>query len=235
MQERKHQVRPLDSDIRTGNTGAILAKLIRTIFADIGIKEQDRYEALFVRYVQKAQNHPDAKRMMALRAGLEKELLKTSISWKTFMRGFDFLNVASFEFKIALERKGSDDVSVHGVAAKPMEDSRAGEVLASLLHQIFFDLQIAHDGKRWNDLIHQYIDQSTRSTIEKRQRATMRAGISKEIAKSNMTWKIFIKGLMILEVQAFTIRMEIKHANGKRTIHLCRVIIDGIQLDEESA
>lgn len=99
---RKHQTLPITQEITSGSVGGLLAALWRKILHDIGLKELDRYNSLMERYVQKALLDPNRVEKATARASLSKELLKVSMTWKTFVKGLSFLNVIKFELKIKL-------------------------------------------------------------------------------------------------------------------------------------
>lgn len=101
MLKRKSKVQPFGAPIRTGSVGSILAKLYRTILHDLGI-DPSRYEALMERYIQRAHMDPNRKAKAAARAGLSKELLKETMTFKTFIKGLLFLAVARVDFKVTL-------------------------------------------------------------------------------------------------------------------------------------
>ncbi len=230
MQVRKHKVRPFQMLIRTGGSGAVLARLIRTIMFDLGISEQDRYDALMIRYIQKAQFLPDAAKQEASRIGLSKELLKESITWKTLLKGLEFLNVKQVEFEVVLNRDAGE--SIHGISFEPAGEKQVGKILGSLLAQIFHELDIR--GEEYSALMEAYIEKS-RAVIHKRQKATIRASVSKELLKPIITWKTFMKGLVFIGVKQFTIRAKLYHSVKPVTMHQISVYIDNIEEGEDDA
>lgn len=116
MSARKHKVLPFGKDIVTGSVGGLLAKFWRTIMADCGLHDFNRYEYLMARYVQKAYNDPNRNEKASARASLSKELMKDSITWKTFIKGLNFLSVLRFELSITLHH-ANGKVTQHKVNA----------------------------------------------------------------------------------------------------------------------
>lgn len=219
---RKHRVQPFTTIIRTGGAGAVLARLIRTIMYDLGVTEQDHYDSLMVRYIQRARFLPDAVKQEAARIGLSKELLKKSITWKTYLKGLEFLNIKQVEMTVILER--AEGTTQHGIAFIIGQKEEPGKILGGLLAKIFHELDIR--GDKYSSLMDSYIERS-RSIIHKRQKATIRASISKELLKDSMTWKTLMKGLAFINVQRFTIRLKLYHAVKKATYHEIAVSVDG--------
>ncbi len=99
---RKHRILPLEQKIASRSVGGLLATLWRNIMHACGLKELDRYNALMERYIQKAFLDPNRVEKASARASLGKELLKDSMTWKTFIKGLNFLNVLKFELTVRL-------------------------------------------------------------------------------------------------------------------------------------
>lgn len=228
MRTRKHKTLPLNAQIRTGGGGSILARLFRQVCNDIGLVEEDAFDRLIARFVVKAARLPDAAKKMALRQGLSVELKKESITWKTFMRGLEFLSIKAFDLDIILEERNGN-TSFHTVSSHILDDKDAGKVLADLFGVILLELKI--HGDKYSACMESFIDRSKMS-IHKRQKASIRAAVSKEILKSRLTWKTFIKGLLFIGVRMFTIRLRIHHQVRGTTVHVLVADIDGV--DDES-
>lgn len=234
MFARKHKVKPFQAPIKAGGAGAVLARLIRTTMYDLGIDEQDRYDSLMVRYIQKARFLPDAAKQEIARVGLSKELLKEAITWKTLLKGYEFLNIKQVSFgvvfPIAPKGQGQSDTEVmnytsviHIILTKENRED-PGKYLASLLAKVFHDLGIVKDD--YDRLMDNFIGNS-RSIVHKRQRASIRASISKELLKGSITWKTFMKGLVFLSIARFNIQTKLYHSNKPPTHHEISVVVDG--------
>jgi hypothetical protein len=226
---RKHKVVPLNAIIRSGSVGSIPANLFRIVISDLGIKSEERYESLMARYIRRAEAYPDAKKRATQRQGLSIELKKESISWKTFMRGLEFLGIEAFTMKIHLRHRNGNE-SVHAHTSKILEDKDAGTFLANLLHKVFFDLHIA--GEDYDKRMDAFISRS-KIDVHKRQRAAIRSALSKEMLKPNITWKTFIKGLLFVGVSKFGVELVLTHVVRKSvTQHGVMVDIDEFDQDE---
>lgn len=231
MLDRKHRVLPYTSDIRTGSPGAILAKMFRTILFGLGVQES-RYNALMERWAMRADN----EKQLALRAGLKLELMKETITWKNFLRGVsDFLGCKELTIEVVLdhrsERLTKAKHTTHRFHVKDALAIHPGEILSGLLNVVFVDLHV-HE-KHYGALMECYIDRALSHT-HKRQAATFRAAISKEILNSQITWKSFIKALVFLEVPRFTFRLFLKHTRKPATAHETDIILDGVDLENSS-
>lgn len=101
MLDRKRKSKPFGMEIRTGEVGGILSKLYRQILHDLGITP-DRYEALMQRYIKRAHLGPNRNEKAAARAGLSKELLKASMTFKTWIKGIVFLAISKIKITVTL-------------------------------------------------------------------------------------------------------------------------------------
>jgi hypothetical protein len=94
-----------DSDfgpvIKTGPSDSVLASLFRTILMDLGITAI-RFEKLLDKYIIQAKLPNNIKDASSQRGNLRKELLKTTMTWKVFIKGLMFLNVIKFDISVKL-------------------------------------------------------------------------------------------------------------------------------------
>ena len=87
--------------IKTGPSDSVLASLFRTILMDLGITAI-RFEKLLDRYIIQAKLPNNIKEASSQRGNLRKELLKTTMTWKVFIKGLMFLNIIKFDVSIRL-------------------------------------------------------------------------------------------------------------------------------------
>lgn len=223
---RKHAVLPLQANIRSGGADSILAKMIRVVMHDLGIDCEERYQSLMSRYVRRQESlgAPAAK------LGLQAELMRESISWKTFMRGMDFLHVGEFELAVEIQHPDGT-VSRHGVTSGITSEKEAGIVLANLLAKTMLDLAITRE--RYEACMEKYLSRF-RTTTSMREKSALRAGIAKDLLKSNLTWKNFVKGLQFIGAVRFTVVLTLTHRVRKTvTVHRVDVDIGEVVKEEE--
>lgn len=233
MLGRKYKIVPIGTTIVSGGVGSILARLIREVMYGIGLSTDERYNALMTRYISKAAMLPDGKKLFVARQGLSVELKKENITWKTFMQGLDFIGVKNFTLMVVLKHRSGEE-TFHTVHSPVIRPSDSGMVLAKLLQEIFFDLEI--HGDKYDRLMKGYVEKTrTRDQIHARERSSIRAALSKEFLKQNITWKTFIKGLLFLDIPEFSMRLSLAHAIRAATTHDLTVKIDDLdQLGEEN-
>ncbi len=96
-------------------------------------------------------------------------------------------------------------------------------ILASLFRTILHDLGIT--ATRFNILLEKYI---IKAGIPKNVKdiSSQRGNLKKELLKNTMTWKVFIKAMIFLNVNKIDIRIRLHHPTGTITEHHKSVILD---------
>ena len=89
-------------------------------------------------------------------------------------------------------------------------------ILASLFRTILFEMGITTT--RFNTLLERYV---TRARIPRNSKdiSSARGNIVKALNKPFMSWKTFIKGMVLVNAKKLTIVLHVEHASGKVTIH----------------
>jgi hypothetical protein len=96
--------------------------------------------------------------------------------------------------------------------------SGAGGVLSRLWRQQLKDLGI--NIQRWNDLMYNFVtDPRNGFPPTKRDQQSARGNLVKELARPQMTWKVFMKAQRFLGASDMTIAIECNYLNGKRSVH----------------
>jgi hypothetical protein len=96
--------------------------------------------------------------------------------------------------------------------------SGAGGVLSRLWRQQLKDLGI--NIQRWNDLMYTFVtDPRNGYPANKRDQQSARGNLVKELARPQMTWKVFMKAQRFLGVSDMTIAIECNYLSGKRSVH----------------
>lgn len=122
MSEYKHAIQPIEEPITTGDSDSILASLFRIILHKEGITGA-KFNSQLAKYIIKANIPRNIKEISSIRGNLKKELLRTSMSWKVFIKGIMFLNVFKFELVIKLHTPiGIREYSTKVINLDPQED-----------------------------------------------------------------------------------------------------------------
>ena len=192
---RKHKVVPYGVDIVTGGLGSELSKLFRTILHDNGV-DAERYNDLMYWYIVREQAKANRNERAEARMGLSQELMKEAMTWKTFIKGLKFLHIDTFELGLTLTLEGAEPSSKPvflQLKSKLSNYTHPGEILGEL-----FQLLQTHQGitpQMHEELLHGYIEK-TRGHQSRKDKAAARASLNKELQKTVMSWRTFIKGLV---------------------------------------
>lgn len=91
-------------------------------------------------------------------------------------------------------------------------------VLSRLFRQILIDLNVGP--QRYGTLMRDYItDQRNLIPANKRDQTSERGNINKEFYRSQMTWRVFMKGLRFLQFTKVRFIIQATHTNGTVTEH----------------
>jgi len=231
MSSRKIRVRPFSAILRTGTPGTVLARIYRTVLHDLGVTAE-RYHALMLRYIAKSVMYANRNEKASTRASLSSELLKESMTWKTFILGLKFLNMD--EYTLAVELTRPDGVSRATVTSTLNQhepnDTPQGEHLATLVTQLMTCIE---SQEHYHELMDRYMSKNY-SKIETEKRGAIRSSFNKESSKPVITWKTFMKVLVFLEGTKIVFRLTLKHPTHRVTAHETVVLIDGMTINEEN-
>ena len=100
----------IEQPIYSGTADSTLASMFRHILASYGVTN-DRFNAILERYIIRANIPKNIKEVSSVRGNLKKELTKTTMSWRDFIKGLRFLGVTKFDLIIRIydHRDGHHD------------------------------------------------------------------------------------------------------------------------------
>lgn len=94
-----------------------------------------------------------------------------------------------------------------------------GVVLSKLLQNMIHDLGFG-SVDRWNFLMMKYInDPANEVKPDRRSQSSARGNLQKELSRSTMSWRVFVKGLRFLQIKKFTIIIKATSFTGNVTEH----------------
>lgn len=114
MSNARHVATSIDSEITHGDSQSILSRLFRKFLykrtnVDKHQEGSNSYLAVFnvllERYIIRSGINQNLKEISSVRGNLKKELLKSSMSWKIFIKGMRFLGVEKFKISITIYPK----------------------------------------------------------------------------------------------------------------------------------
>ncbi len=225
MVSRKPKQQPYGAIIKSGTVGSILSRLFQRILHNLGITP-DRYEALMARYIQKATTLPDRKEGTS-RVSLSKELLKKSMTWKTFLKGLEFLYVSKFEICLRLHNEEGKIFYCNKVVMMN-QITMEGKILSEFYLDIMKAVGMTTD--LYNELMIRYVNKAC-LTGSRKDRAGVRASLNKELLKPSMTWKTWIKGLVFLAITKVEVSLVLTHESRRITNHEDTILLDDFEED----
>lgn len=99
------------------------------------------------------------------------------------------------------------------------DPGHAPDVLARLFRKLVVDLDY-DDVNKWNYLMNMYIaDRRNAIPRNKREQASARGNLQKELLKDEMSWNVFIKGLKFLNLKGYELVLVAHHQDGTHTSH----------------
>lgn len=96
-------------------------------------------------------------------------------------------------------------------------------ILSALYRRILQDINL-DSVSTFENLLAKYVLKNYKNTTSIKEQSALRAAMRKELLKNKMTFKVFVKGLRVLNVRRFKITIELEHANRKTTVHTLPVI-----------
>lgn len=120
-------------------------------------------------------------------------------------------------------------IKKHKQVASNIKTGNNDSILASLFRTILFDIGI--DTGKFNILLERYmIRAGLPNNI--RESSSVRGNLKKELLKNSISWKVFIKGLMFLNITKFELVIRLHHSNKIVTEHKKTVALDEDFVDE---
>ena len=207
---------PLNAEIPTGEANSVLAVLYRGILTSLNISEQN-LEGYITRYIETYQ--PDFQGSITTRARyILTELLKPSLMWNYFCEGLRIIGIIAIEVDLTLHHE-SRNVTDHHInldltIQKP--DDKIKNQLSLFYQKILFELNVTAD--KFNRFLIEYLNDPINDIPNtSKDRSEARGNIKKSLlpkpgkeSKHYMTWKSFCKGLNLLKIQKFTIKLTPK-------------------------
>ena len=112
------------------------------------------------------------------------------------------------------------------------ESGGSDSILAKMFANIINDTGINFD--KWNMLMNTYI-RDPRNSIPNndRDQSSERGNLRKELLKDKMTWKVFCKGMRLLNFPRFDLTLTLYHNDPKKTISSHTIKVSLGQANEE--
>lgn len=104
-----------------------------------------------------------------------------------------------------------------------LRQGNADAALAFLLQKILEKYCINHN--RFDYLMQRYLQDPKNACPQNiRDMSSMRGNLKRELLKDTVSWKVFFKGLVFLQIYSFQMTVELDHPGGKKTLHSVQVL-----------
>lgn len=90
-------------------------------------------------------------------------------------------------------------------------------VLSELFQNVLDELEVGPS--KWNWLINEFAKKEVSHHDNRREIASTRGNLIKEFTRPHMTWKVFCKAMMFLQVRRFKLIVVLEHEDGRKTQH----------------
>lgn len=211
----------LTRQIRTGSVNSMLKRLFIEMLKAMNV-DSIMYENRIDQYIVNAGLPKNMKELSSVRGNIKKELSKTAMSWKTFMKSMVFSGVKEFKLSITFENQHTSklesiseiyifdyktiNMKLFGGTDREkdsMDDASVLHTLYQKIHKLYLD-----SGVTEHDMVVSYV-QKTMINTDIRDLSYIKASLKKDITRAGMTWRVFIKNLCFLGIEHYVISMEV--------------------------
>ncbi|MBB5409285.1 hypothetical protein HDG34_003226 [Paraburkholderia sp. HC6.4b] len=223
-QQLGHILKSSDKDVhRTAGPNGILANLYRKMLVELNVGP-GRFSDFLREYVTDPRHGiaQTQKDLTTARGNLMKELSRSGMTFKVFLKGMRFLQVRKFDFCVRCHYyTGSPSIHQALIDFGSRRDHQVvspNGILADLFRQMLVDLDIGPG--RFSDLLDDYVN-DPRNGVPRTPKdfTTARGNLTKELSRDGMTFKVFLKGLRFLQVIKVEFSVRCHYYSGRVSIH----------------
>ena len=201
---------------KTDTPGVILSKIFRTMLFELGVNI-DRYQHFMYNVIRRL-NFSSNYKVSSLINNLSKEIFHNSISWKVFIKSLLFLGTV--KFTIFLRKDAHSPIVYHTLDISDIttisnlfsfskdnedqEESKLGKELKDFLNSIIVKNSMKIE---YNEAVADYVDLLKKNRVFTNK--SLKGNLVKEFKKDNISWKVFIKALVVYGITNPTIGITI--------------------------
>ena len=212
----------------SSNINAILSMIFSDIMFKLGIN-QSLFQQKISRYIANIATNKvmTNKTLITERSSLKKELLSPEMTWKVFCKGINFLGYDSFQLKIDIyHNNGTVTTSEKEIMISTSDTNNVKNSLSDIYYGLLFDLNISKD--KFNNLLDSYLSLFSNDVFNTlNERLNEKRKLLNQIFNSTMTWKVFCKGIKIINVVKFKLVFILIDKDGNSLTHE-QVITTGV-------
>lgn len=204
------------SSPKADTPGVILSKIFKTLLFELGVGI-DRYQHFMYNVIRRL-NFSSNYKVSSLINNLSKEIFHNSISWKVFIKSLLFLGTV--KFTIFLKKDAHSPIVYHTVDISDIstisnlfsfskdnedqEESKLGKELKDFLNSIIVKNSMKIE---YNEAVADYVDLLKKNRVFTNK--SLKGNLVKEFKKDNISWKVFIKALVVYGITNPTIGITI--------------------------
>mgnify|MGYP001282557537 CR=1 FL=1 len=201
---------------KTDTPGVILSKIFRTMLFELGVNI-DRYQHFMYNVIRRL-NFSSNYKVSSLINNLSKEIFHNSISWKVFIKSLLFLGTV--KFTIFLRKDAHSPIVYHTLDISDIttisnlfsfskdnedqEESKLGKELKDFLNSIIVKNSMKIE---YNEAVADYVELLKKNRVFTNK--SLKGNLVKEFKKDNISWKVFIKALVVYGITNPTIGITI--------------------------
>ena len=214
--------------VTSSNINAILSMIFSDIMFKLGIN-QSVFQQKISKYIANVATNKimTNKTLITERSSLKKELLSPEMTWKVFCKGINFLGYDSFQLKIDIyHNNGTVTTSEKEIMISTSDTNNVKNSLSDIYYGLLFDLNISKD--KFNNLLDSYLSLFSNDVFNTlNEKLNEKRKLLTQIFNTTMTWKVFCKGIKIINVVKFKMVFTLIDKDGKTLIHE-QVITTGV-------
>ena len=214
--------------VTSSNINAILSMIFSDIMFKLGIN-QSVFQQKISKYIANVATNKvmTNKTLITERSSLKKELLSPEMTWKVFCKGINFIGYDSFKLKIDIyHNNGTVTTSEKEIMISTSDTNNVKNSLSDIYYGLLFDLNISKD--KFNNLLDSYLSLFSNDVFNTlNEKLNEKRKLLTQIFNTTMTWKVFCKGIKIINVVKFKMVFTLIDKDGKTLIHE-QVITTGV-------
>lgn len=212
-----------EQPVSNDTPGVILARILKIIMRDLGITI-DHYQYFMYNFIRQLEFNNNYK-ISSLINNISKEIFSSSISWKVFIKALIFLGTSRLIVFLQVDKDtpmvqheldlSNKELTKNLFCFSDKEETQ-GEVQLGKHLKLFLDQILVKNSltEVYSVAIDQYI--SKLRDNKKHTNKSLKGNLTKELKLENISWKVFIKTLVIYRIVNPVIGVSIYDRTGKR-------------------
>lgn len=206
----------------TDAPGVILAKILKTILYQLGVNVE-RYQYFMFNFIKQLELNSNYK-ISSVINNVSKEIFNASISWNVFIKAMLFLGTSKLVIFLQVSEDApmvqheidlTDKNLARNLFCFSNKEEAQGEIQLGRHLKEFLDAVIVENSLNpvYSEAVDNYISQLKKGQLYKNK--SLKGNLTKELKLNNISWKVFIKTLVIYKIMAPIIGVTIHDRNGK--------------------